>query len=302
MTRQDFMARLRANLAGLPPEVVEDLAADYETHFREAAAAGRSEADVAPPLGDPARLARELRAEAGLRRWEARRNPSSAMAAVFALLGLGAVDVIFLLPILVSIGGALLGFFIAALACMGVGAGLFALGPFFVSGAPVGAVMLAGLGSRGDRSLHGRDFDPPLDRLRQRPGLVRAPAPELPPARPGADGPTCNASWGDSRMTRTLGLIALVSFVLALACFAGAFAIVGGPFPSTTAGELSAGAERPPRRERRPKGVECRELLSAGARNPFRRKRRAPRGVESGGLLLPGAPRAPPGAAKTLGL
>ncbi len=31
-------------------------------------------------------------------------------------------------------------------------------------------------------------------------------------------------------MTRTLGLIALVSFVLALACFAGAFAIVGGPF------------------------------------------------------------------------
>ncbi len=146
MTRQDFMARLRAGLAGLPPEIVEDLAADYETHFGEAAAAGRSEADVASALGDPARLARELRAEAGLRRWEARRNPSSAMAAVFALLGLGAVDVIFLLPILVSIGGALLGFFIAALACMGVGAGLFALGPFFVSGAPVGAVMLAGLG------------------------------------------------------------------------------------------------------------------------------------------------------------
>jgi|GEM_PF-5001449 len=31
-------------------------------------------------------------------------------------------------------------------------------------------------------------------------------------------------------MTRTLTLVAIVGFVLALACFAGALAIVGGPF------------------------------------------------------------------------
>jgi hypothetical protein len=31
-------------------------------------------------------------------------------------------------------------------------------------------------------------------------------------------------------MTRTLILIAIVSFVLAVGCFAGAFAIAGGPF------------------------------------------------------------------------
>ena len=31
-------------------------------------------------------------------------------------------------------------------------------------------------------------------------------------------------------MTRTLALVAIVSFVLAVGCFAASFAIVGGPF------------------------------------------------------------------------
>ena len=65
MTRQDFIARLRAGLAGLPAQAQADIVADYETHFTEGAAAGRSEADIAAALGDPDRLARELRTEAG---------------------------------------------------------------------------------------------------------------------------------------------------------------------------------------------------------------------------------------------
>ena len=39
--------------------------ADYAAHFAEGMAAGRSEAEIAAALGDPLRLARELRAEAG---------------------------------------------------------------------------------------------------------------------------------------------------------------------------------------------------------------------------------------------
>ena len=42
---------------------------------------------MAVALGDPARLARELRTEAGLKRWETERNPSAAASAVFAVLG-----------------------------------------------------------------------------------------------------------------------------------------------------------------------------------------------------------------------
>jgi len=103
MTRHDFIARLRQGLVGLPEQVQWDIVADYETHFTEGAAAGRSEADVATALGDPDRLARELRTEAGVKRWQAQRNPEAAAAAVFAVLGLGAIDILVLLPILISV-------------------------------------------------------------------------------------------------------------------------------------------------------------------------------------------------------
>jgi len=146
MTRQDFITRLRAGLAGLPPSAIADIVADYETHFADAAAAGRGEAEVAAALGDPDRLARELRAEAGLKRWESERNPSAAANAVFAVLGLGAIDILILLPILLWVGGTLLGLFIAAVACFGVGAVVMVAGPFVISGAPTAALVLAGLG------------------------------------------------------------------------------------------------------------------------------------------------------------
>ena len=147
MSRRDFfISRLRAGLRGLPPEAIAEVVADYETHFAEAMAAGRGEADVAAALGDPDRLARELRTEAGLRRWEAERNPSAAANAIFAILGLGAIDILVLLPILTSVGGVLFGFFIAAVALFGVGAVIMVAGPFVVHGAPPMALILAGLG------------------------------------------------------------------------------------------------------------------------------------------------------------
>jgi uncharacterized membrane protein len=146
MTRQQFIDRLRAGLAGLPPTAIVELTNDYETHFTDALAAGRSESEVAAALGDPDRLARELRAEAGLKRWEAERNPSAAANAVFAVLGLGAIDLLVLFPILLWVAGVLLGAFIAAVALFGVGAVLMVAGPFVVHGAPVAALGLAGLG------------------------------------------------------------------------------------------------------------------------------------------------------------
>src|SRR5271156_2226625 len=103
MTREAFIARLWEGLKGLPTATVAEIAADYNAHFAEGAAAGRSEAEIATALGDPDRLARELRAEAGLKRWESERNPAAAAGAVFAVLGLGALDLLILLPILIAV-------------------------------------------------------------------------------------------------------------------------------------------------------------------------------------------------------
>lgn len=146
MTRQAFMARLREGLLGLPPQAQAEIVADYEAHFADGAAAGRKEEDVAASLGDPARLAQELRAEIGLKRWEAQRSPSSAAGAVFALLGLGALDILILLPILMGVGGTLLGLAAAVVAIFFAGVMVFVAGP--LTGMPGGpaAAFLAGVG------------------------------------------------------------------------------------------------------------------------------------------------------------
>ena len=100
MTRQEFLDTLRRRLSGLPSSEIDELIADYATHFADGKAAGRSEEDIAAALGDPMRLARELRAEAGLRRWETARTPANFVAVLFGFLALIAVDFMFLLPLL----------------------------------------------------------------------------------------------------------------------------------------------------------------------------------------------------------
>ncbi|MDB5447414.1 MAG: hypothetical protein JWQ97_2731 [Phenylobacterium sp.] len=146
MTRQAFIARLRDGLRGLPPQSIADIVADYETHFTDGEAAGRSEAEVAEALGDPGRLARELRAEIGLKRWEEERSASGAASAVFAVLGLGALDLLVLLPVLMGVGGALFGLAMAAIAGLFAGGAVFAAGPFTdFPGGPAAAI-LGGLG------------------------------------------------------------------------------------------------------------------------------------------------------------
>jgi uncharacterized membrane protein len=104
MTRAEFIAQLRHALAGMAPKEIDDIVADYGAHFDEGVAAGRSEQDVAAALGDPQRLARELRAEAGLRRWETQRTPTALIGAVVSLGGMLALDIFILLPVLFAFG------------------------------------------------------------------------------------------------------------------------------------------------------------------------------------------------------
>jgi uncharacterized membrane protein len=100
MTKAEFLDTLRRRLAGLPPSEIDDLISDYAAHFADGVTAGRSEAEIAAALGDPMRLARELRAEAGFRRWETARTPANFFAVLLGFLALIAVDFVFLLPLL----------------------------------------------------------------------------------------------------------------------------------------------------------------------------------------------------------
>jgi len=146
MNRRDFIERLRLGLSGLPANAVEEPVADYQAHFDEGLAAGRSEEDVAAALGDPTRLARELRAEIGLKKWEEQRNPTSAVGAVFAVLGLGAIDLLILLPILMTVGSVLFGLIVAVAAAFVGGGAIFAAGPFLDPPGGPATALLGGVG------------------------------------------------------------------------------------------------------------------------------------------------------------
>lgn len=149
MTRAEFMGRLRRGLVGMPAAAADEIAADYEIHFEDGAAAGRSEAEVATALGDPDRLARELRAEAGAQRWRQEQNPSAAAGAIFGLIGLGAIDILILLPIVFPVFGAVLAVLVSGVGVFLAGGAVLVVGPFL--GAPGGvlAAILMGVGLMG---------------------------------------------------------------------------------------------------------------------------------------------------------
>jgi uncharacterized membrane protein len=120
MTREDFIARLRRGLAGMSPEAADDIVADYEAHFSEGKAAGRTEDQVAEALGDPDRLARELRAAAKGEPWEDRRGDRGGgrrFARRLRVMGLpgwlgltvAVIVVILVLPLVLAIVGTIVG-------------------------------------------------------------------------------------------------------------------------------------------------------------------------------------------------
>jgi len=146
MTRDEFLSRLKRGLAGLPMSSAAEILTDYEAHFDDGLAAGRTEAEISAKLGDPDRLARELKAEAGIQRWHQEKNPSAAAGAVFAVLGLGALDILILLPILMGVIGTMFAVLIAVVIGFFGGAVIMIAAPFSVAPGGIAATILAGLG------------------------------------------------------------------------------------------------------------------------------------------------------------
>lgn len=146
MTRNEFIKRLKAGLKGMPQDVIDEIVADYQAHFEAGIADGRSEEEVAAALGNPSRLARELRFEAGFKNWHSERSPSSAWSAILAFMGLATIDILILLPIVLPVIGVVFGLFVAVLAGFIGGGFVLIAGPF--SGFPGGwlVAILTGLG------------------------------------------------------------------------------------------------------------------------------------------------------------
>ncbi|OWY37557.1 hypothetical protein CEK28_16130 [Xenophilus sp. AP218F] len=98
MTRKEFLQQLEQALAGLTPEAVREILADYEEYFNDALADGRDEAEVVAALGSPQKLARELKAQTHYRQWEQHRSFANLSRVIVSLAGLGVLNLFLALP------------------------------------------------------------------------------------------------------------------------------------------------------------------------------------------------------------
>ncbi len=142
--RLTFLATLRAGLRGAPAAAIDDVIADYASHFEVGAVKGRSEEDIAVALGDPLALADELRVEMRIDRWKAAPTPGAAARLIGAVIGLGAINTLLafiMLPVLCLV---FFSVFLADILIFGVGAWFMIAGPSLGFERP--ASLLAGAG------------------------------------------------------------------------------------------------------------------------------------------------------------
>ena len=97
-TEMEFIRALRKRLLGtIPTEELDDLMSDYTEHFRMGRAEGRSDEDLCRSLGSPDDAAREIRAAHLVRKAESDCSWNNILHAVFATLGLGLFNLVFVL-------------------------------------------------------------------------------------------------------------------------------------------------------------------------------------------------------------
>ncbi|WP_028776590.1 DUF1700 domain-containing protein [Shimazuella kribbensis] len=103
MNKNEFLSELNRHLQKLPKSEQEAAIEDYEEHFEHGVFEGRSEADIATSLGNPRKIARELVTEYHLEHAEQHNSYYSITRAVFAFLGLGFLNLVFVLAPFIAI-------------------------------------------------------------------------------------------------------------------------------------------------------------------------------------------------------
>ena len=101
MKQDVFIEALRQELSSLPKPAVDEIIADYREYIGDALAAGRREEEVIAALGDPVKLARELKAQASYRQWQDRRSFGNLIRVVMSISTLGLLNVLLLIPFMV---------------------------------------------------------------------------------------------------------------------------------------------------------------------------------------------------------
>ncbi|MDD5621739.1 MAG: DUF1700 domain-containing protein [Actinomycetota bacterium] len=125
MNKKDFINKLSSYLGGIPAEERHDVINDFEDHFKEGAAEGRTEEEIADSLGDPKALANQFKANILLNKAEKTTSAINITRAVLATLGLGFFNLVFVLGPFIGIVAVLFSLFASAIAVTATGIAVF---------------------------------------------------------------------------------------------------------------------------------------------------------------------------------
>ncbi|BBB92005.1 MAG TPA: DUF1700 domain-containing protein [Methylomusa anaerophila] len=157
MTKQEFLSKLEELLKSMPEGERKDILYDYEEHFQNGMANGKSEEEIAGSLGSPQTIAKEILAGYHVAQAAANVSVVNITRAVLATVSLGFINLVFVLGPFLGIIGILTAFYGVALALIATpvlmllaagfpseAAGILAW--IFTSMITVGAGILLGIG------------------------------------------------------------------------------------------------------------------------------------------------------------
>ena len=127
MNKQTYLTSLKHSLSALPADQVEDILRDYDQHFIDAMASGRSEEETSRALGDPRKIALEFKAITHLDAFQSEHSLANfwRMAVAFCcMVGFN----VFLLPFMVIAPLMLLSLYLLSASCLVGGATIMTSG------------------------------------------------------------------------------------------------------------------------------------------------------------------------------
>jgi len=125
MNKNEYIKKLSSCLGRIPENERQDVINDFEEHFKEGISEGRTEEDIADSLGDPRALANQLRASIMLSEAEKTTSAVNITRAVFATLGLGFFNLVFVLGPFIAIFGIVVALFALSIGVTATGIAVF---------------------------------------------------------------------------------------------------------------------------------------------------------------------------------
>lgn len=130
MKRVEFIKELKKTISRMTSSEREDILRDYEEHFDAGSRDGKTEEEIARALGNPRVIGRAYKMDTLLQEGEKKHSFGSTTRAVFASLGLGVFNVLFVLGPYAGLVGVLAGLWAASFTIAAAGFGAVLAVPF----------------------------------------------------------------------------------------------------------------------------------------------------------------------------